>query len=96
MQGAVAEMRARSKAKTGDKTILDAIGSVAAATQMCGDAQAWSENARQAVAETIAQFRERPAVIGRLRLAPNQGLGHDDPGMVAFQVALEAMSGAES
>jgi hypothetical protein len=44
-----------------------------------------------AVSRTLDEFRGKPSRIGRARLAPQQGIGQDDPGMVALKRIIEAI-----
>lgn len=89
-------MRQRSKAKAGDKTILDAIEAVAKATHDCQDANSFAIAAQGAATAALVDFRDKPAMIGRLRLEANSGIGHDDPGMYALSVAISAMVGGSA
>jgi phosphoenolpyruvate---glycerone phosphotransferase subunit DhaL len=92
LETALETMQARSRARLGDKTVLDGIAHIAEAlrgAETAGQAGAAAEAATQ---DALAAFCDRPAVVGRLRLEPAKGVGTDDPGMVALAVAISAMA----
>ncbi|RWI31386.1 MAG: dihydroxyacetone kinase subunit L [Mesorhizobium sp.] len=96
LSNALETMQARSKARPGDKTVLDGIARVARNIEGISTAEKMSATAQQATADALAEFRSCPAIIGRLRLEPSKGIGSDDPGMVALHVAVSAMAGSLS
>lgn len=96
LSNAVETMQARSKARLGDKTVLDGIARVARNIEGISTAEKMRATAQQATADALAEFRSCPAIIGRLRLEPSKGVGTDDPGMVALHVAVSAMAGSLS
>ncbi|ESW68350.1 hypothetical protein X772_34450 [Mesorhizobium sp. LSJC280B00] len=96
LSNAVETMQARSKARLGDKTVLDGIIRVARSIEGISTAETMRATAQQATADALAEFRSRPAIMGRLRLEPSKGVGTDDPGMVALHVAVSAMAGSLS
>ncbi|WP_189349949.1 DAK2 domain-containing protein [Mesorhizobium sp. M1E.F.Ca.ET.045.02.1.1] len=96
LSNAVETMQARSKARLGDKTVLDGIARVAKNIEGISTAENMRATAQQATTDALAEFRSRPAIMGRLRLDPSKGVGTDDPGMVALHVAVSAMAGSLS
>ncbi|WP_292392897.1 DAK2 domain-containing protein [Mesorhizobium sp.] len=96
LSNALETMQARSKARLGDKTVLDGIARVARNIEGISTAEKMSVTAQQAAADALAEFRRCPAIVGRLRLEPSKGVGTDDPGMVAFYVTVLAMTGSLS
>ncbi|MER9938357.1 DAK2 domain-containing protein [Mesorhizobium sp. M0088] len=96
LSNAVETMQARSKARLGDKTVLDGIARVARSIEGISTAEVMRATAQQATADALAEFRSCPAIMGRLRLEPSKGVGADDPGMVALHVAVSAMAGSLS
>lgn len=93
---AVEVMQMRSKARLGDKTVLDGIALIAVSVAGLSTTDEVSAAAAHATAQALAKFRGSPAVIGRLRLEPSKGVGTDDPGMVALQVTVAAMAARPS
>lgn len=93
---AVETMRARSKARPGDKTILDGLERIGKELRGATSSDEMGAAAQKASAGALEDYRDRPATIGRLRLAPSRGVGVDDPGMVALDVAMAAIAGAST
>jgi dihydroxyacetone kinase-like protein len=91
LEGALEAMRTRGKASLGDKTVLDVVGAAAEATKGLDDPAAILAAARKAVAETMDQFRNEQAKIGRARIFAEKSIGLDDPGMRAFRAMLDAL-----
>jgi len=84
-------MAARGGASLGDKTVLDALDSVARAlvgVDQAGDVQA---AAQAAARDTLEQFRDRPNKMGRARMFADASKGLDDPGMLAMVRIVEAI-----
>lgn len=92
LSNALETMQLRSKARLGDKTVLDGVALIAGSVAGLSTTDEVSAAAAHATAQALAEFRDSPAVIGRLRLEPSKGVGADDPGMVALQVAVSAMA----
>jgi dihydroxyacetone kinase-like protein len=84
-------MQARGKAELGDKTVLDALAAIEAATAGLDDPAAQLAAARQAVDEALGAFRGLPNKVGRARVYAERTIGIDDPGMVAMRVMLAAL-----
>jgi dihydroxyacetone kinase-like protein len=90
--GALQAMSQRSGGKLGEKTVLDAIEAVRAATEGLDDPAALQSAASRAVVECLERFRNQPARQGRARIFAEKSIGKDDPGMVAFQRVIEGLS----
>jgi len=88
---ALAAMAQRSGGQLGEKTVLDALEAVRAATQGLDDPAALLAAADRAMAECLERFRNQPARQGRARIFGNKSIGKDDPGMVALQRMIEAL-----
>jgi dihydroxyacetone kinase-like protein len=86
---ALQEMGQRSGGKLGEKTVLDALEAVRAATEGLDNPSTMLAAAEQAVAECLVRFRDQPARQGRARIFGEKAIGKDDPGMVAFQRIIE-------
>jgi dihydroxyacetone kinase len=89
---AVEAMIARGGANLGDKTVLDILHAVAEKIAGLGDAEAASEAAVAAAADTLATFRGRPCRVGRARMFGDKSIGLDDPGMFAVHELLRAVA----
>jgi phosphoenolpyruvate---glycerone phosphotransferase subunit DhaL len=92
LTAAVQAMSNRGKARLGDKTVLDALNAASKATEGIDDPTILVGRANQAVAATIAEFRDRPFCQGRARIFGEKGLGLDDPGMVALKRMIEGLA----
>jgi dihydroxyacetone kinase-like protein len=92
---ALQAMAQRSGGKLGEKTVLDALEAVRAATEGLDDPTALTAAADHAVAECLDRFRSQPARQGRARIFGEKSVGKDDPGMVAFQRILSAVTSDE-
>ena len=88
---AISAMSQRSGGKLGDKTVLDALESVRAATDGLQDPADLAAAAGQAVAAALERFRDQPSRQGRARIFADKSVGKDDPGMVAFRRIIEAL-----
>ena len=91
LAGALAAMQARGKASLGDKTVLDAIEAVRAATDGVDAPAALIDAAAAAVDDTLAHFRDRPNKVGRARIFGEKSVGLDDPGMLAFKEMIASL-----
>ncbi|MGA3166920.1 MAG: dihydroxyacetone kinase subunit L [Terriglobia bacterium] len=89
---ALAAMAQRSGGQLGEKTVLDALEAVRAATQGLDDPAALLAAADRAMAECLERFRGQPARQGRARIFGDKSIGKDDPGMVALQRMIEALT----
>jgi len=84
-------MQERGGAKLGDKSVLDGLAAIAKALAKEIDHTAFASVAEAAVAQAIAEYRDKPSRIGRARLAGDRSIGQDDPGMVALMRIIEAI-----
>lgn len=87
------KMQDRGKAELGGKTVLDSLDAVARATSGLDDAGAVAAAAANAVDQALEDFRDKPATIGRARIFAEKSIGLDDPGMLAMQRIVKAVSG---
>lgn len=86
-------MQARGKAELGGKTVLDSLDAVARATAGLSAPEEVARAAREAAAEAMEAFRDRPATIGRARIFAEKSRGMDDPGMLAMLRIVQAVAG---
>jgi len=91
LANAISAMSQRSGGKLGDKTVLDALESVRAATDGIQDPATLIAAADHAVAAALDRFRNQPSRQGRARIFGDKSVGKDDPGMVAFKRITEAL-----
>lgn len=84
------KMQERGKAELGGKTVLDSLDYVAKATAEDGDK---ALAATRAVDASLADFRDKPATVGRARIFGEKSIGMDDPGMLAMQSIVKAAIG---
>jgi len=93
--GALQAMSQRSGGMLGEKTVLDALEAVRAATEGIDDPTSLVAAADQAVVTCLEQFRDQPAHQGRARIFGEKSVGKDDPGMVAFHRIIEGLKSSE-
>ncbi|MGD0225537.1 MAG: dihydroxyacetone kinase subunit L [Terriglobia bacterium] len=91
LANALGAMAQRSGGKLGEKTVLDALEAVRAATEGIGDPAALVAAADQAMDHCLDRLRNQPARQGRARIFGEKTVGRDDPGMVAFQRIIEGL-----
>jgi dihydroxyacetone kinase-like protein len=84
-------MAQRSGGKLGEKTVLDALEAVRAATEGIDAPDALLAAADQAMGKCLDHFRNQPARQGRARIFGEKSVGKDDPGMLAFQRIIEGL-----
>lgn len=92
IEQAIEAMKARGGANLGDKTILDALHSIAQSLTGITDASAAAHAAIAAetgVRAALEHFKSQPCKIGRARLFPEKSTGAHDPGMLALALLLE-------
>ena len=89
---ALQAMAQRGGGQLGEKTVLDAVEAVRAATQGLADPAALVTAAERAAGECLETFRNRPARQGRARIFGEKSVGRDDPGMVAFHRIIQAIA----
>jgi dihydroxyacetone kinase len=83
LDAAIAAITERSGATPGDKTILDALLAIR-------DALAQNRDPVDAARGALDTFRTREAKIGRARIYGAKSAGHDDPGMLAALLLVQA------
>lgn len=84
-------MMARGKGEIGQKSVLDVLDALGAATEGLDDPEDLAAAAVQAVDQTLAEFRDRPAGLGRARMYGDASIGLDDPGMLAVKRMLDGL-----
>ena len=84
-------MQNRGKASLGDKTVLDSLAAVEAATQGKADPATARDAAKTAADAAMNTFRDQPNKIGRARVYGDKTIGLDDPGMAAIQLMIGAL-----
>lgn len=85
------KMQDRGKADLGGKTVLDSLDAVAQATAGLNAPDALAEAAANAVDQSLDEFRDKQATIGRARIFGEKSIGMDDPGMLAMQRIVKAV-----
>jgi phosphoenolpyruvate---glycerone phosphotransferase subunit DhaL len=91
LANALQAMGQRSGGKLGEKTVLDAVEAVRAATEGLDAPSTMLTAADRAVAACLDQFRDQLARQGRARIFGEKTIGKDDPGMVAFHRIIEGL-----
>jgi len=86
-------MQARGKAELGGKTVLDSLDAMARATEGLTEPDAVADAAARAADAALADFRDRPATVGRARIFGDRSVGMDDPGMLAMARIVHALTG---
>jgi dihydroxyacetone kinase len=92
IEQAIEAMRTRGGASLGDKTILDALHSIAQSiTGITGitDATTAAHAAETGARTALEHFKPLPCKIGRARLFPEKSTGAHDPGMLALALLLD-------
>lgn len=84
-------MMARGKGELGQKSVLDMLDALAAATDGIEDASLLRSAANEAAQQTLDTFRDRPAGLGRARMFGEKSKGLDDPGMKAASLLIAAL-----
>jgi dihydroxyacetone kinase-like protein len=85
-------MAKRGKAQLGDKTVLDAVEAVRAATSQSSKPSLMLQASREAMVQVLDRMRNLPARQGRARIFGDKSIGRDDPGMVVFQRIVGALT----
>lgn len=86
---AIKAMKARGGASLGDKTILDAMHSIAKNLSGITDSTTAVLAAEIGARAALEHFKPLPCKIGRARLFPEKSTGSHDPGMLAIALLLE-------
>jgi dihydroxyacetone kinase-like protein len=88
---ASAAMLARGKSALGDKTVVDALDTIAKATHGLSNGLEIKVAAIAACEATLRNFRDKPNRVGRARMFAEKSVGMDDPGMLALKCVLNAI-----
>ena len=88
IEQAIEAMKARGGASLGDKTILDAMHSIAKNLSGIDDATTAAHAAETGARAALEHFKPQPCKIGRARLFPEKSTGAHDPGMLALWLLL--------
>jgi dihydroxyacetone kinase len=89
IEQAIEAMKARGGASLGDKTILDALHSIAKNLSGITDGTTAVLAAETGARAALEHFKPLPCKIGRARLFPEKSTGSHDPGMLAIALLLE-------
>jgi dihydroxyacetone kinase-like protein len=89
IEQAIEAMKARGGASLGDKTILDALHSIAKNLSGITDGSTAVLAAETGARAALEHFKPLPCKIGRARLFPEKSTGSHDPGMLALALLLE-------
>ncbi|MDP2779129.1 DAK2 domain-containing protein [Devosia sp.] len=87
---------ARGKAELGAKTIIDGLDALAAAVEGKDNPTAIAAAATVAMDAVLETFRQRPSAMGRARMFADRSIGLDDPGMLALDKIVRAVSADDS
>lgn len=90
--GARDAMMKRGKGELGKKSVLDILDSLAHACEGLDTPAAIAFAAEKACKETLDHYRDKPNGLGRARMFAERSVGVDDPGMLAVQVMVRAIS----
>ena len=87
LSNACTAMMARGKGQLGEKSVLDVVDAMAKAASAGNvtDTNQLSRLLQSAVDQTLQEFRNQPAKLGRARMFGDKTIGLDDPGMVAVK-----------
>ena len=88
IEQAIEAMKARGGASLGDKTILDALQSIAQCLTGIDEASTAAHAAETGARKALEHFHPLPCKIGRARLFPEKSTGAHDPGMLALHLLL--------
>ncbi len=89
-------MMARGRASLGDKTILDGLDALVAATDGLDTAPAIADASVSATRDALAHFIGHPCRVGRVRMFEEKSTQLDDPGMLALARLAQAVAGKSS
>ncbi len=87
------QIQTRGKAEIGGKTVLDSLDAIVKLTSGMTDLEDIRTAAVAAVDEALAEFRDKPATMGRARMFGEKSIGLDDPGMLAMKFIVYAVAG---
>lgn len=84
-------MMARGKGALGQKSVLDMVDALAAASAGRDDPADLLAALDAAATATLDAYRDQPAGLGRARMFGDKSRGLDDPGMLAVRRMLDAL-----
>ena len=85
-------MMARGKGALGDKTVLDTLDAMAAATSSMSTPADIFAAADAAAASALADFTQKPNKLGRARMFGDKSIGLEDPGMLAAREMVRGIA----
>lgn len=91
LQAAQDAMTARGGANLGDKTVLDSLDAIIAATRDDDTPDALLNKASDAARQARDSFKDKPNKIGRARVYAERSIGLEDPGMAAIVRLIDAL-----
>ena len=86
------QIQSRGKAEFGGKTVLDSLDAIYKRTSGLTDLEDIRTAAVLAADEALAEFRDKPATMGRARMFGEKSIGLDDPGMLAMKFIVHAIA----
>lgn len=92
LAGARDAMLKRGKGELGKKSVLDILDALAADTAGLTSPHEIGVRARQSCQQTLDAWRDKPNGLGRARMFAERSVGVDDPGMLAVQVMVDALT----
>lgn len=92
LDGSLQAMMTRGKGQIGDKSVLDVMQAMAQAADGIDDPAALLKVLQESVRSTLNEYRDKPNKLGRARMFGEKSIGLDDPGMLAVQETVRALS----
>jgi len=89
------QIQSRGKAEFGGKTVLDSLDAIYKRISGLTDLEDIRKAAVLAADESLTEFREKPATMGRARMFGEKSIGLDDPGMLAMKFIVYALAKKE-
>ena len=87
------QIQTRGKAEIGGKTVLDSLDAIVKLTSGLTDLEDIRTAAVLAVDDSLTEFVNKPATMGRARMFGEKSIGLDDPGMLAMKFIVYAIAG---
>ena len=87
------QIQARGKAEIGGKTVLDSLDAIVKLTSGLTNLEDIRTAAVLAVDDSLTEFVNKPATMGRARMFGEKSIGLDDPGMLAMKFIVYAIAG---
>ena len=89
------QIQSRGKAEFGGKTVLDSLDAIYKRISGLTDLEDIRKAAVLAADESLTEFRDKPATMGRARMFGEKSIGLDDPGMLAMKFIVYALARKE-